>query len=182
MDEPSVIRAGDTIAWQRDVPQYPAADGWVLRYRVVWPTGTPQSFAATHLGANRWAVDLAAATTAGWAAGAATLVAYVDRSSPTAQRETLSVTPLAIEPNIATVATFDARSQAQRALEDLRAALASYARRGHVSEYEIAGRRVRFRNSAEIVALIDHYEREVARERRAAGLLPGAGGHILVRG
>lgn len=182
MNEPSVIRAGDTITWQRDVPEYPAADGWTLRYRIVWPSGSPATIAATHLAGIRWGVELPAATTANYLAGSATLVAYVDRSSPASERETLSATPITVLANLATAQTLDGRSQAQRALEDLRAALASYAKRGHVSEYEIAGRRVRFRSSAEIITMIEHYEREVARERRAAKLAPGAGGRILVRG
>ena len=53
------------------------------------------------------------------------------------------------------------------ALDDLRAALASYCTAGHgpVAEYQIGDRRMKFRSTTEIADLIAYYERQVALER-----------------
>ena len=44
---------------------------------------------------------------------------------------------------------------------------------GHVAEYDIAGRRMKFRNAAEIWQQIEKLKREVAAEDRAARIAAG---------
>jgi hypothetical protein len=54
--------------------------------------------------------------------------------------------------------------------------------RAHVEEYEIAGRRMKFRSADELRGLVEFYQREVATERARALALSGvAPGRILTR-
>lgn len=184
MTEPVSIRAGDSASWEADVPAYPSASGWQLSYRILSASGAALEFDATASTGTTWSVALTAAQTANLAAGAASLVAYVEKGSgPSLERATLYVLPLLVERDLVAAKTFDGRTDNQRALADLRTALASHAGKATVEEYEIAGRRMKFRRPAEILVLIRFYEQEVARERNAGTVgLGGVGSRILVRG
>lgn len=181
MSEPTTLRAGDSATWTReDLSDTPASDGWALKYRLLWPTGAAVDLTATATG-DSYSVSLTADATRDWPAGSATLVAYVERAG---ERITLGQQPLTVLPDLTAAATFDGRSQARIALDHARAALSAYlaAGKAHVAEYEIAGRRMKFRGSREILDLIQHYEREVAKENAATALLTGGSpGRVLTR-
>lgn len=184
MTAPASIRAGDSATWEEDVPAYSSADGWQLSYRILSAGGAALESDATAGVSTTWSVALSAAATASLAIGSASLVAYVEKGlGPSLQRVTLYARALLVERDLVAAKHFDGRSGNQRALDDLRAALAAQAGKATVSEYEIAGRRMKFRTPQEILVLIRYYEQEVARERNsglaAAG---GVGSRILVRG
>ena len=68
----------------------------------------------------------------------------------------------------------DHRTQAQKALDDLKAALATYtATQGHIDEYEINGRRMRFRSALGIENMIGFWQKERAAEIRADAIARG---------
>lgn len=173
--EPTSIRAGDSLAWERSLPAYPASAGWALKYRLLFPAGTAVDIASSGAG-DLYSVALTAANTAGWTPGAATLIAYLERGAgPSLERITLSQQSVTILPALYAAATLDNRSQAVKALADARAALAAYMANGqaHVAEYEIAGRRMKFRSANEIGFLVGYLEGEVARERAALAIQSG---------
>lgn len=180
--EPIELRAGDSIVWERDLDDYSAADGWTLKYKLMWATGTAVAFSAVGVGTLH-SVTLTATATASYAAGTATLAGYVEKGSGgTLERVTLSTSLLTILPDLTAATTHDGRSANRIALDNARAALASYMAKGqaHVAEYDIAGRRMKFRDSQQIMDLIRYYEAEVAREeRRARGV---RGNRILAIG
>jgi hypothetical protein len=182
--EPTSLRAGDSAAWQRDLADHSAADGWTLKYRLLWPAGTPAEITSTGVGTVH-TVSLSAADTASYTAGTPTLVGYVEKGSgPTLERVTLSSSVITVLPNLTTLTANDGRSQNQIALADAKAALASYMSKGqlHVAEYDIAGRTMKFRSSSEILDLIAHYKREVFSETAATALLNGvSAGRVAVR-
>lgn len=184
MIEPVSIRAGDSASWDVDVPAYPAADGWQLTYRILSASGAALDAEATAGAGTTWSVALTAAVTANLSIGVASLIAYVEKGSgPSLERHTLYARPLLVERDLVAAKQFDGRTGNQRALDDLRAALATHAGKATVSEYEIAGRRMKFRTPQEILVLIRYYEQEVARERNAGTVaLGGVGSRILVRG
>lgn len=171
MNEPTVIRAGDSVAWSESLPEYPASAGWVLNYRLLWPAGTAVDIATTAAGDDH-AVSLAATATAGWQAGAATLVKWVGKGI---ERITLGQQPLTVLPDLTVATTFDGRTANQKALAAAKTALESYLTGGQavVAEYDIAGRKMRFRDADQILQLIAHYEREVNRETAALATLNG---------
>lgn len=183
-NEPTAIRAGDSVSWTRELPEYSAAAGWALKYRLLYAAGAAVDISSSAIGALH-TVALTSAITAAWAAGAATLVAFVEKGAGASlERVTLESTPVTILPNLTAAATHDGRSANQIALVNARAALAGYMSKGqaHVAEYEIAGRRMKFRAAVEITDLIQYYEREVSKENAAAAILQGvAPGRIQVR-
>jgi len=169
-NEPTEIRAGDSVAWERTLEDYSAADGWALKYRLLWPAGTAAEIAATAAGAVH-SVAISAAVSATFTAGTATLVAYVEKGSGgSLERVTLESAVVTILPDLAVATAHDGRSDNQIALDAARAALKSYMEKGqlHVAEYSIAGRVMKFRAPDEITTLIRYYEAEVAKEDRAA--------------
>jgi hypothetical protein len=181
MSAPTQIRAGDSVAWSETLDGYPPADGWSLKYRLLWPSGSSVENILATVSADQYQVSLSATATATWPAGYATLVSFVTRG---VERVTLEQRLVEVLPNLETATVFDGRSQNQRALSDAKAALAAYMASGrmHVAEYDIAGRSMKFRTPEEIRALIEYYEAECAKERAALAILSGGSpGRVLTR-
>lgn len=178
--EPTFARAGDTIAWRRSLADYPAPT-WVLKYRLI-NAAEKIDITATADGSDHL-ISQAASTTATWEPGDYEWMSYVEGG--TSERYTVASGRITLRPNLAAASTgYEARSTARKALDDLRAALATWiASNGQVQEYEIAGRRMKYASSADIRARISLLEREVAREdvaeKLAAGQDPGR--RLLVR-
>jgi len=162
--EPAVVTAGDTLTWSKSLADYPANAGWVLAYRLINAAGkidiTASAAGADHL------VTVPAATSAGYNAGTYAWQAYVTKA---AERYTVGTGSIVIKPNLAAqTGGFEARGTWQKALDDLRAALAAWlTSSGQVAEYEIAGRRMKFASAADIRQRIAIAERELARESQA---------------
>lgn len=182
--EPTTIRAGDSIAWERELSEYSADDGWTLKYKILWPVGSPASFDATGV-ATLHSVALSAADTETYTAGRATLAAYVEKGSGASlERATLQSVLITVLPSLAAAEAFDGRSANVIALANARAALAAYMAKGqlHVASYDVGGRTMTFRAANEITALIAYYEREVFKETAAAAMLNGVSpGRVRVR-
>ena len=176
--EPTVVTAGDAIAWKKALADYPASAGWVLKYRLINAAGSID-ITATASGSDH-AVSASAATSAIWRAGAYTWHAYVENA---AERYTVGTGKIVVKPNLAAMAAgFDARGTWAKAAEDLRAALATWlSTSGHVQEYEIAGRRMKFAAAADIQARLAIADRQAAREAIASGASADLGKPIYVR-
>lgn len=170
--EPAFIQAGDSLAWQITLPDYPASAGWVLSYRLI--NATARIDITTTASGDDHLVGVSAATSAAYTAGDYTWQAYVTLGD---DRFTVGTGRLTIKADLAAMGSaYDARSRAQKALDDLRAALATWlASNGHVQEYEIAGRRMKYRSVMDIQSAISLLEREVAREQAAERLAAGLG-------
>lgn len=181
MNAPTTLRAGDSDSWSESLPNYPASAGWVLKYRLLWSNGHAD-ITATAAG-DDFNITVTSAASTDWPAGPATLVAWVEKA---AQKITIGSQPVTILPDLSVSVAHDGRSKNQRALDAAQAALVAYAEGGkaHVAEYEIDGNRMKFRSSQEILDLINHYKRLVAKENAALALLQGGGtpGRVYYRG
>lgn len=177
--EPRTLRAGDSAVWRRTLADYAPADGWALAYRLLFVSAAAVDIATVVDGAD-YRVVLAAADTAAWSAGAATLVGRATRSGEAA---TVYTAPLQVLPNLGTAANLDPRSPAARALADAEAALAGYlASGGHIKQWTVGNKQMVFRDAADLIKLVEFYRREVAQERVAASIMAGgAPGRVLVR-
>lgn len=178
--EPRTLRAGDSAAWRRELPAYAPADGWVLAYRLLFATATAVAVPATAAGDTAYTVALTSTATAAWPAGEATLTGIATRGT---ERATVYTAPITVLADLAAVANVDPLSATRRALADAEAALAAYmAGGGHIQQWTIGGKQLQFRSAADIIALIEFYRREVAREQVAATLAAGGlPGRVLVR-
>ena len=176
--EPTSITAGDTLTWKKSLADYPAPT-WVLKYRLINATAkidiTAAASGADHL------VSVLAATSAAYAAGSYAMTAWVETAT---ERATVASGSIVVKPNLAIKTVYDARSNAAIIVDQLMAAYKTYtASQGNVAEYEIAGRRMKYRSSAEILDQLNHWQSILAAEKRAERIAAGLGGgnKILVR-
>ncbi len=164
--------AGDTLNFSTTVPDYTAADGWTLVYRLVARTGSGAielTGAADGVDPSLYRVQVPAATTAGWTPGTYSWASWVQQG---AERHSLSTGVITIAANPATqTGDLDLRSDAKRALDDAKAAF--YAYTPTQRRYRIAGREMEFNAVEDILRYIDALEKEVAREDRAAAMAKG---------
>ncbi len=181
--------AGDTLAFDTAAPldadgnTYRASDGWTMTYVLVprSSAGAVITITASADG-DDFTVAVPSTTTADWESGWYSWAGYVSKSG---NRYTFGTGQIEIKADPATAAAgFDGRSTAEKILDQLRGLYETYSSgQGLVSEYEIAGRRMKFRSVVELLEQIRYWERVVADERRAARVASGqaAGGKILVR-
>jgi hypothetical protein len=177
----STLVAGDSVNYLAEVADYAPADGWSLRYRLAPRDGgqAPIDIAATAIG-DRFAVQVGPDVTADWAPGEYAWASWVEREG---ERYSIARGQLTIAPDPATLtAGADTRSGAElglKAIEDTLAGRASDA----TLRYKINGRELERYSIPELLKLRDFYARQVAQERRAAGLQDSTGTirRILVR-
>lgn len=168
--------AGESLNFTTAGGAYPASSGWVLKYRLV-PRTTGQSvidITASASGDDHL-VALAASTTGGWFADNYTWTSYVEKAG---ERYVIESGQIVIKPNpLNLTAGYDGRSQAQKALDEAKAAYAAYTASGGTKrKYRIGEREVEFNTAADIIKTISYWEAEVAGEaasdRLAKGLRP----------
>lgn len=179
--EPVTLRAGDSASWSRTLPDYPASDGWTLAYRIIPPSGDPVEIPTTGSG-DTHDVALVSGATANLPAGNCLLVGILTKAG--GQQVTLYHGSITILPNLAALSSYDARSQARQALDKLREIYAAAQASGNalLAEYEIAGRRVKYKDTAQVLQQIRYFEQQVAAEDAAAALMNGTSrGRVQVR-
>lgn len=180
MNEPTTIIIGDTTTWTHSDATYPATDGWVLTYTLINAVNK-YTVIASAAGADH-AVNLLASTTAQWQAGQYKWLARVSRNTGVEEAHTLGTGLITLQDNFAALETLDVRSHAVKTLSAIEATLEGRATSA-TSEYQIAGRAMKYIPIPELLMLRDKYKREVASETVAANLaagLPNAG-RIYVR-
>ena len=159
---------GDSLNFPASTPDYPANDGWVLKYRLVPRAAgggaAPIEIIATAEGADH-RVAVTAAVTATWVAGDYGWSSWVGKG---AEQYTVDQGQITLRPNPRTVAIgTDLRSQAEKALADAKAALATWSPTRR--RYRIGDREMEFNSTADIVKLITWWEQQVAAENVMAG-------------
>lgn len=182
MQIPSKIRAGDTVVWKDD----PSVD--VFGAPIDSSTHTLTYYLRTnvnHEGATAvgvadgsgWRLTLSAATSAGFDAGTWYFQAVATAVAGGA-KTTLGTGQIEVLPSLSYAGTpgaFDGRSQAQKDLESVQAAIRSLMSGGAVQEYRIGIRSLKRYDIAELLALESRLKAEVAREQKAALIANGLG-------
>lgn len=167
---------GDTLDFVDQVPDYPASDGWTLKYVLVPQFATPTQAAitltATTYLTTDYRIQAAPGLTTTWTKGIYTWARWVEK---TGARYSLGEGRIELLTDPTVLAQgFDLRTVAQKAFEDAQAALASFqATSGRVKVYSIAGRSMEFDTSAELVALAKYWENEVSKELAAKAVAAG---------
>ena len=168
---PTQHTAGDSFAATLSGTDYPPAAGWSAQLVLIGPARV--SINATTSGAD-FAAASTAAVTAAWAPGDyATRVVYTngtDRTTGTAG--SLRVLP---DPTVSSTDALSLVSPAQRVLDDLMVAYRAHLTGGqvHVDEYEINGRKMKFRSIADLLTAINAARRDVEAEKSAARVAAG---------
>lgn len=172
--EPTDITPGETLEWEKALADYSPADGWELTYYFRNSSGTGFDATGTPDG-SAWKVSVA--VPANVSGGRIDWEAWVKKGSEErrADKGTATVTP-SLKATAANAA-FDGRTQAERDLDAVRAALVPTSAAG-VAEYEIngvgGGRRLKYFSKADLLALETSLAQRVNQERRAAQIRQGA--------
>lgn len=168
--------AGDTLDFLDSVPEYPPADGWTLKYRLVprfaTPTQAPIALSATTSGSD-YRVQEAAGITATWVPGAYNWSRWVEKAGPI--RQSLGEGQLQVRTDpAAAVQGYDGRSQAAKAVGDIMAAMATFtASNGSIKSYTIGSRQVTYRDKAEMLTDLDFWRRQLVAEQDTAKIAAG---------
>lgn len=180
-NEPAQLRAGDTWRWRReDLADYPAPT-WTLKYRLKNAAGG-QEITAAASGAHH-EVNVAAATTANYAAGRYQWVAWVEAG---AEKYTVDSGEIQVLTDLragGATAAQDTRTHARKVLDALESLIEGKATHD-VASYSIAGRALTKMSATELLQWRDHYRQEVRRENAAAVLRKGGrvtGNKLFVR-
>lgn len=175
--EPATMNAGDSISWLLTLADYPASDGWTLKYNAVSASGR---FAiVSSASGDDHAVSVAKETSAAYPAGNYTLVKYVESAT---ELITLAELPLTVRPNLAgTTTAYDNRSHVKKVLDAIEAVLEGVASTDQ-QEITIDGTAIKRRTVADLLKLRGQYLQYYQQEQAAAGI-SGASGRqkILVR-
>lgn len=173
---PASLIAGDTAKWLLTFGDYLANDGWTVAYTLI-NAAAKITFSASASGADHL-VNVAAASTATWAAGSYQWRATASKAS---EVYTVGTGTLTVQPAFS-VSTLDVRTFAAKTVEALEAYL-SNSNNLQAQEYEIAGRRLKRMSYPELIAARDKFKAEAARELAASNIARGLpdGRRVFVR-
>ena len=180
MNIPTTIRAGDTVKW-RDNPTSDTfgnevnSDAWTLKYYLrtnTWGDGATITGSAYGTG---WEFTIAAGTTTEFEAGT-----WYWQAVATKDSEVLTLGNGRLEVTAALTysgspASFDGRSQAQKDLEAVQAAIRAIVSGGAVQEYRIGTRNLKKYELADLIQLEAKLKADVKREQQAELIANGLG-------
>lgn len=180
MKIPAQIRAGDTVKW-RDVASRDVfgnaitSSDWTLTYYL--------RFDKTHEGATvvgtvygtGWEFSIAQGTSAGFDAGTWYWQAEATKAGEHVTLGAGQLTVLAGMSYTGLPAAFDGRTQAQKDLDAVQAAVRAMVSGGAVAEYSIGSRRLKKMELSDLLALESSLKAEVKREQKAAMIANGLG-------
>jgi hypothetical protein len=172
--EPTEITPGETLEWSKALTDYSPADGWALTYYFRNKTGTGFDAPAT-AGVNSWQVSVV--VPADVEPGRIDWEAWVKKGSDERLADSGSATVKKSLKGTAVDDAVDTRTQAERDLDAVRAALVPATSAG-VQEYEIGGvgssRRLRNYSREDLLRLEESLAQRVNAEKRSAARSNGA--------
>jgi hypothetical protein len=174
----SNLIAGDSLDFETEIVDsggnaYTADDGWAAKYRLI-PRASGAVIEINGTYANGiWRFQASTGATSGWTADTYSWSLIV---SKTGLRVTVEQGICVVAADVGAATLLDGRTQAERALDDAKAALANFnATGGRVKAYSIAGRSMEFDNGGEILKLVSFWTGEVNNEKIAASVARGLG-------
>jgi hypothetical protein len=174
INEPEEFAPGETIEWRKSLTDYSPADGWALTYYFRNSTGTGFDATGTADGAS-W--EVSAGVPSNVAAGRIDWEAWVKQGGDERLVGKGTATVLPSLKGVAAGEEFDGRTQAEKDLDAVRAALVP-ATHASVQEYEIGGvgsnHRVRHYDKSQLIELEKVLAQRVNSESRAAARRKGA--------
>jgi hypothetical protein len=180
MQIPATIRAGSTAQWRDNE----AADSlgnaitsstYALTYYLRFNAASEGATVVGSAYGRGWEFTIAASTSAGFDAGVWYWQAVATLGSVS---HTLGAGQLTVEPALnytGSPAAFDGRTQSQKDLESVQAAIRAIVSGGAVAEYTIGTRRLKKMDMADLLALESKLKGEVVREKKAATIANGLG-------
>lgn len=180
MNIPAQIRAGDTVKW-RDVAASDnlgnavSSASWTLTYYLRTNTATEGATVVGTAYSTGWEFTIAATTSTAFDAGQWYWQAIATAGTDKLTLGAGQLEILAALNYTGTPGAFDGRSQAQKDLDAVQAAIRSMISGGAVAEYTIGSRRLKKMEMADLLALESSLKASVKREQAAQLMANGLG-------
>jgi hypothetical protein len=180
MQIPATIRAGATIQW-RDIAATDSlgnpisSSTYALTYYLRFNAASEGATVVGSAYGSGWEFTIAAGTSAGFDAGTWYWQAAATSGSIS---HSIGAGQVTVEPALnytGTPGAFDGRSQSQKDLDSVQAAIRALVSSGVVQEYTIGSRRLKKYDLAELLALESRLKAEVVREKKASMIANGLG-------
>lgn len=180
MNIPAQIRAGDTVTWRDEAARDNLggaidSSSWTLTYYLrTNKTHEGATVVGTAYGTG-WQFTIAQGTTAGFDAGQWYWQAEATKSG---EHVTLGAGQLEVLASLSYTgqpSAFDGRSQSEKDLDAVQAAIRSMISGGAVAEYTIGNRRLKKMEMADLIQLESKLKAEVKREQAATMVANGLG-------
>jgi len=170
---PAQIRAGDTVKWRDDAATdnlgnaISSGGGWALYYYLRTNTASEGATVTGAAYGTGWEFTISQATSAAFDAGQWFWQAEARNSGVHVTLGAGQLEVLAALSYTGTPGAFDGRSQAQKDLEAVQAAIRSMIAGGAVAEYSIGTRRLKKMELTDLLALESSLKASVKREQAA---------------
>jgi len=177
---PSEIRAGDTIQW-RDVAGVDnlgnevSSSDYTLTYYLRFNAASEGATVVGTAYGTGWQFSIAAATSVNFDAGTWYWQAVATKTGSTITLGSGQSTVLAALSYSGTPAALDGRTQAQKDLDAVQAAIRSLLNNGIVKEYTIGNRSLKKYDLPDLLALETKLKADVNREQKAQMIANGLG-------
>lgn len=180
MNIPAQIRAGDTVTWRDEAARDNLGNAidsssWTLTYYLRTNTASEGATVAGTAYSSGWTFTISATTSGGFDAGQWYWQALATAGS---EKLTLGAGQLEVLAGLnytGTPGAFDGRSQAQKDLDAVQAAMRAMISGGAVAEYSIGSRRLKKMEMADLIQLEAKLKAEVKREQAATMVANGLG-------
>jgi len=157
--EPITATAGDTIAWIKSIPDYPASDGWILSYALRLQQGAGLLNKNATASGSDFSITITAAESAVMPAGLWIWSAYVTKAG---ERYQVGKGSLTLSPNLAAIDySIDFRSSAKKALDN---ALAMWEAVKLGQTVMLNGRTYTQHNLKDLIAFVNQCKADYAKE------------------
>ena len=180
MNIPTTIRAGDTVKWRDDASvdvfgnEITSSD-WTLKYYLRTNTASEGATSTGSAYGTGWEFTLAASTTADFDAGNWYWTAVATKDSEVITLGNGSLTVEAALTYSGTPGAYDGRTQAQKDLDAVQAAIRAIVDGGVVQEYRIGTRNLKKYDLPDLIQLEGKLKAEVKREQQAELIANGLG-------
>ncbi len=180
MNIPAQIRAGDTVTWRDEASRDNlgaaiTSSGWTLTYYLRTNTASEGATVVGTSAGEGWQFTIAATTSAGFDAGQWYWQALATSGADKLTIGSGQLQVLAGLSYTGSPAAFDGRSQAQKDLEAVQAAIRAIVSGGVVQEYKIGTRSLKKYEMADLIQLESKLKAEVKREQAATMVANGLG-------
>ena len=180
MNIPTTIRAGDTVKWRDDAStdvfgNEVTSSDWTLKYYLRTNTASEGATSTGSAYGTGWQFTIAASTTADFDAGNWYWTAVATKDSEVITLGNGSLTVEAALTYSGTPGAYDGRTQAQKDLDAVQAAIRAIVDGGVVQEYRIGTRNLKKYDLPDLIQLEGKLKAEVKREQQAELIANGLG-------
>lgn len=160
---PTEIRAGDTVRFTYQHPDFPAADGWAMSYTL---QGASKAAVSGSVSGEVFDFTVPAATSKNLIAGK---YSYTITATLSGARYTAATGVVSVLPDLVAGTAGAHQSQDEKELAFLNSEILARAASDH-TEYTIGDRALKREPLAELIAWRDRLRARIARRRRGGGL------------